>query len=248
MGKNVLRWILVILLACLGLLNIANPAGFLFLLAAILVIPLEKIQDLLQNVVEKYGRAFLFLVVIFGAILLSIPEKEVNPASTPTEPTISAPTVSTTQTPTDAPTQSTMEESTEVPTEAPTEKPTEEPTEEPTQASTEIPTEMPTQPPTVSQTEPNEQTGIVFISWPETIQRGTEGTVTIQGLPNTSYRIQVYYKSGPSTAAGLEEKISDENGYVTWTWKVSSRTGIGTFKIVVSGGEDSAKVEYSVTE
>lgn len=91
-------------------------------------------------------------------------------------------------------------------------------------------------------------TEIKFLSYPETISRNEIGTVEIQGKPNTEYKITVYYKSGASTADGLEAKISDDDGYVSWTWKVGGRTSAGTFKIVVSGGGDSKTVNFTVVE
>ena len=36
--------------------------------------------------------------------------------------------------------------------------------------------------------------------------------------------IAVYYSTKKSSAQGLEKKLSDENGYVTWVWKVGGST------------------------
>ena len=93
-----------------------------------------------------------------------------------------------------------------------------------------------------------ESTEVKFISYPETVARNEIATVEFQGKPNTEYVITVYYKSGASTADGLEPKISDDNGYVSWTWKVGGRTSPGTFKIVISGGGESKTVYFTVVE
>ena len=163
----------------------------------------------------------------------SIEPTEVTTA--PTEPS-AKPTEAITQ-PTEMPTQ---------PTEAPT-QPTEAPTQ-PTEVPTQ-PTEPPTQP-TEPPTQPTEQQATVLqiVTWPEEISGGEAGTVTIQGKPNTAYSIEVYYKSGPSSAKGLEEKVSDAEGFVTWTWKVSKNTKPGDFKIVVTGGGETVEVPFSVVE
>ena len=87
-----------------------------------------------------------------------------------------------------------------------------------------------------------------FISYPETVSRNELATVEFQGKPNTEYTITVYYKSGASTAEGLEPKISDASGYVSWTWKVGGRTSPGTFRIVVAGGGESKTVYFTVVE
>ena len=86
------------------------------------------------------------------------------------------------------------------------------------------------------------------LSWPETIGRNETGTVKIKGKANTNYKITVYYKSGPSSADGLEAKTSDANGYVTWSWKVGGRTTPGTYKIVIEGGGEKVTVQFTVTE
>lgn len=107
----------------------------------------------------------------------------------------------------------------------------------PTQAPTAAPTQAPTQPAAAT---------LTILSYPEIVHRNEMATVKIQGAPNTSYSITVYYKSGPSEAAGLETKISDANGYVSWTWKVGGRTSAGTFQIVVSGGGETRSVHFTV--
>lgn len=73
-------------------------------------------------------------------------------------------------------------------------------------------------------------------------------SLTIQGKPNTDYRISVYYSSGTSTAEGLGVKTSDSAGYVTWDWKVGARTKEGSHKIVVSGGSDTLTVYFTTAK
>ena len=103
------------------------------------------------------------------------------------------------------------------------------------------PTELPTQ-------AAQEETVLLFISWPKTIAGGESGTVTIRGKPNTTYSIEVHYKSGPSSAKGLEDQVSDADGMVTWTWKVSKNAKPGDFKIVVSGGGETVEVPFTVLD
>lgn len=88
--------------------------------------------------------------------------------------------------------------------------------------------------------------GILFIKWPETVSRNETAEVTIQGKPETEYTITVYYKSGPSSAKGLEAKTSDSSGRVSWFWKVGGKTSPGTFRIVVSGGGTQNTVHFTV--
>lgn len=64
---------------------------------------------------------------------------------------------------------------------------------------------------------------------------GEDTRLTMIGTPGVQYNISVYYSSGASKAKGLEPKTADENGSVSWTWKVGSSTKLGQYKIVVSG-------------
>ena len=88
---------------------------------------------------------------------------------------------------------------------------------------------------------------ITIISYPKTARRNETVSVTIQALPNTKYHIVVNYKSGPSKSKDLDEKISDANGIVTWTWKVGAKSAAGTFDIIVKDDDGkSVKVEWTV--
>ncbi len=87
---------------------------------------------------------------------------------------------------------------------------------------------------------------ITVVSYPKRIKNGETATLTIKGLPNTEYSIKVYYSSGASKAAGLENKISDSNGNVSWKWRIGSRTNEGEHKIEISG-KDVSTVLYFTT-
>ena len=214
---------------------IAGCIAMLLLVGAVMAIPDEPQEPSTPTGVSRQTEGSTGALTTAPSVTAgpSIEPTEVTTA--PTEPS-AKPTEAITQ-PTEMPTQ---------PTEAPT-QPTEAPTQ-PTEVPTQ-PTEPPTQP-TEPPTQPAEQqdTVLQIATWPEEISGGETGTVTIQGKPNTAYSIEVYYKSGPSSAKGLEEKISDAEGFVTWTWKVSKNTKPGDFKIVVTGGGETVEVPFSVVE
>lgn len=91
---------------------------------------------------------------------------------------------------------------------------------------------------TVEDTQPTQTSNQVTITTP--IGRNEEATVSIVGTPNTNYDITVIYSSGESSADGLEDKISDENGTVYWTWKIGGRTTLGTYDISIKGDDGSS--------
>lgn len=96
------------------------------------------------------------------------------------------------------------------------------------------------------ETKPDLPAELRVISWSETIGRNETASVTIQGKPGVEYDIDVHYKSGVSTAKGLENQVADEDGYVTWTWKIGNRTAAGTFQIVITGGGETITIEFTV--
>ncbi len=96
--------------------------------------------------------------------------------------------------------------------------------------------------------ETSKEENLFLVSKTNTVAPGEIVTLKIQGKPNAEYRIKVYYSSGASSAEGLEPKKSDGNGYVAWTWKVGTKTKPGDYHIEVSDGEETLKIDFTVTE
>ena len=89
---------------------------------------------------------------------------------------------------------------------------------------------------------------INLVSLTSPISRGSDVTVSIKGLPNTTYDIDVIYSSGESKASGLEDKTSDSEGNVSWTFKVSSNVKPGTYEVKITDGKNSASYSLEVTD
>ncbi|MCM3023518.1 hypothetical protein G4D61_10205 [Bacillus ginsengihumi] len=68
------------------------------------------------------------------------------------------------------------------------------------------------------------------------VRHGQYASVTVKGAPKSKGQISVYYKSGRSKAAGLQAKKSTSKGYITWKWKVGTRTTPGTYNVYISLG------------
>lgn len=90
----------------------------------------------------------------------------------------------------------------------------------------------------------NSTSNISLVSLTYPVSRGNNATISIKGLPNTTYDIDVMYSSGASKASGLEDKTSDSEGNVSWTFKVSSNVKVGTYEVKITDGENS--VSYSL--
>lgn len=78
-----------------------------------------------------------------------------------------------------------------------------------------------------------------IVSLPAPTKRGNQATMTVKGEPGATYTLEIKYKSGWSVANGLGAKPADADGYVTWTWKVGSRTTLGVWEIKITDGESN---------
>lgn len=87
-----------------------------------------------------------------------------------------------------------------------------------------------------------------LVSLTSPIKAGQTAAIEISADPNTKYSITVRYSSGPSSAKGLEPKVSDENGKVSWSWKVSSNVKPGEYSIEISAGNALYKTTFKVEE
>ncbi len=81
---------------------------------------------------------------------------------------------------------------------------------------------------------------VVIVSLTSPIPHGNKATLSARTSPGTLCSIIVQYKSGPSSASGLEPKAAPE-GNVSWTWTVGSRTTAGEWPIEISCGLDGQR-------
>jgi outer membrane biosynthesis protein TonB len=113
-----------------------------------------------------------------------------------------------------------------VPTPVPTPVPsTTRPTPKPTPNPTPRPTPKPTPKPTLT---------LTFSSLTSPVARGSLATAKVNTKPGAYCTIVVVYKSGPSTAAGLSPHTANASGLASWTWKVGTRTTLGSWPVTVT--------------
>ncbi len=87
----------------------------------------------------------------------------------------------------------------------------------------------------------NKEKSFSLVSFTDVVFSGDLASIEIRGKPNTKYSIDVYYKSGKSTAKGLEDKISSSDGLVSFSWTVGSQVTPGIYDVVISDGENEEK-------
>lgn len=67
------------------------------------------------------------------------------------------------------------------------------------------------------------------------VRPGRNATLIAETMPGAKCSIAVHYLSGLGQAAGLQSTpIADENGKVSWTWLVGTRTTPGTYNVDVT--------------
>ena len=97
-----------------------------------------------------------------------------------------------------------------------------------------------------SQADLQEEISISVVSLNSPISAGNNAKLTIQTVPGAVCSITVYYKSGPSSAAGLGSQTADASGQATWSWKVGSRTTPGMWEIVVQSNLNNKSASISI--
>jgi hypothetical protein len=92
---------------------------------------------------------------------------------------------------------------------------------------------------------------VTIVSLPPTGQ-GNVATAAARTAPGAGCSIEVDYKSGPSTARGLDPKTASAAGAVTWNWLVGTRTTPGTWPVTVtcshSGQTDTTQRSLTVID
>lgn len=79
------------------------------------------------------------------------------------------------------------------------------------------------------------------------VPQGSLATVRAKTAPGADCSIVVMYKSGKSTAEGLEAKKADSAGNVSWTWKVGPNTSLGSHPISVTASMNGQSVTVKTT-
>ena len=80
------------------------------------------------------------------------------------------------------------------------------------------------------------------------VARNATASVTIKTTKGAECGIDVQYKSGSSTAAGLEPKVANAKGAVTWKWIVAQNASKGRAPIVITCtlGDLSGRLDTAV--
>ena len=91
-----------------------------------------------------------------------------------------------------------------------------------------------------------EAAALAITQEPGVVSRGAKATVSVRTRAGVTCSISVIYKSGPSTAKGLEPKQADAAGVVSWSWTVGTRTTPGTWPVIITCGGETVRTAVTV--
>ena len=89
-------------------------------------------------------------------------------------------------------------------------------------------------------------TGISVLNGKKIVKLGEKGSLTIQGIPDTSYTVTANYNNSLGTMTATAVKRAGNDGRVSWDWDVKGDTLPGTYKLLVSGGGKMITTSYTV--
>ncbi len=87
--------------------------------------------------------------------------------------------------------------------------------------------------------------GIFLLSKTDPVQIGNQANIIIQGTPGKTYSISFY--ETPTSVSGLEDMKADANGFVIWTFEISSACNLGKRKVVIKENNSDNYIETSIT-
>lgn len=90
---------------------------------------------------------------------------------------------------------------------------------------------------------------LAFTSVTSPVAAGGEATASVATAPGAQCAITVTYSGGPSQAQGLQPKTAGDDGKVSWTWPVGTRTTPGQWPVDVSctAGDQTASARELLT-
>ena len=239
-AKNTFFWILSVFFLLCALGFFPSIASILFVVVAIALAPIKKVQQFIDSCLSpKWLKTCCIIAFIIVAIIVSPTTEQENNTNPPVENSPTEDVLPGDQTPDPEP------EPKPEPEPEPKPEPKPEPEPEPEPEPKPEPEPEPTPDP---EPEPEPEKKIKLKSLTSPVEVNNQATITIEGKANTSYSIEVYYSSGASKAEGLVTKTSDENGIVSWSWKVGGQTKPGTYRIVIKGGGETFEVQFTVVK
>lgn len=85
-----------------------------------------------------------------------------------------------------------------------------------------------------------------IISSNANIRHGDFGFITIQGRPETEYKIATSYRRGNRVISVTQWRVTGQNGQATFNWVVDAETVPGTYSAVITGGGEQLTTYHTI--
>ncbi len=90
--------------------------------------------------------------------------------------------------------------------------------------------------------------GISMLSKSDPVKTGNHASIIIQGTPGKTYTIEFYDSINKKASySELTEKTADENGFVSWSFKIRNSCDLGTRKIIIKENNSDNYLQTSIT-
>lgn len=99
---------------------------------------------------------------------------------------------------------------------------------------------------TNGETIPEISEGINTVFITDTVAKGDDASIMIQGEPGKKYLMTFYYGNSDSVFTEPVEQTADGNGFVTWTFRVPSNCISGNRKIIINEVDSSDYIQTSI--
>lgn len=87
---------------------------------------------------------------------------------------------------------------------------------------------------------------LIIINSSASVRPGEFGFITIQGRPETKYRITTTFKKNKRVVFVRQCRVTGINGQATFNWFVDSETIPGTYSALISGGGKRVNIYHTV--
>jgi hypothetical protein len=91
-----------------------------------------------------------------------------------------------------------------------------------------------------------QQTRVFISKQPGTVRVNAVASIGVSTSRNAKCTITVMYKNVKANARGLAPKTAGASGTVSWTWKIDSKTPVGTWPVTVTCNNVTAKTTVTI--
>jgi len=86
------------------------------------------------------------------------------------------------------------------------------------------------------------------VHWTAVVSRNEDAIVRFSWQPGAAFNLSIRYSSGYGTADGLGVQTVNDEGFVSWRWRVGGRTALGNWPITITGNGETINLTLDVID